>query len=73
MSDQEGDTFGIPAEERRLYVRLDSSKVNIAPPSGEATWFKLIGVWLENGTPDYPQGDEVETVISWPVGERYDY
>jgi RecA-family ATPase len=31
MTDAEGDSFGIPAEERRLYVRLDSSKVNIAP------------------------------------------
>jgi AAA domain len=65
MSDQEGETFGIPAEERRLYVRLDSSKVNIAPPSGEAIWFKLVGVRLENGTADYPAGDEVQTVVSW--------
>ncbi|KRR22638.1 hypothetical protein CQ14_31000 [Bradyrhizobium lablabi] len=65
MTDAEGETFGIPAEERRLYVRLDSSKVNIAPPSGEATWFKLVGVGLENGTPDYPNGDEVQTVVPW--------
>jgi AAA domain len=65
MTDGEGETFGIPAEERRLYVRLDSSKVNIAPPSGEATWFKLIGVHLDNGTPDYPNGDDVQTVIAW--------
>jgi len=72
MTDQEGDTFGIPAEERRLYVRLDSSKVNIAPPSGEATWFKLIGVRLENGTPDYPQGDDVQTVIPWHPPKTWD-
>jgi hypothetical protein len=65
MTASEGETFGIPAEERRLYVRLDSSKVNIAPPSGEATWFKLIGVRLENGTADYPDGDEVQTVVPW--------
>lgn len=65
MADAEGETFGIPVEERKLYVRLDSSKVNIAPPSGEATWFKLIGVPLQNGTPDYPAGDEVQTVIPW--------
>lgn len=72
MSDQEGETFGIAAEERRLFVRLDSSKVNIAPPSGEATWFKLIGVRLENGTPDYPQGDEVQTVIPWHPPKTWD-
>lgn len=72
MADAEGETFGIPAEERRLYVRLDSSKVNIAPPSGEATWFKLIGVRLDNGTEDYPQGDEVQTVIPWHPPRTWD-
>jgi hypothetical protein len=65
MADGEGETFGVPAEERRLYVRLDSSKVNIAPPSGEATWFKLVGVHLDNGTADYPNGDDVQTVTPW--------
>jgi hypothetical protein len=71
MSDQEGETFGIPAEERRLYVRLDSGKVNIAPPSGKATWFKLVGVRLDNGTPDYPNGDEVQTVVRWHPPETW--
>lgn len=72
MADGEGETFGIPAEERRLYVRLDSSKVNIAPPSGEATWFKLIGVHLDNGTPDYPNGDDVQTVVPWHPPKTWD-
>jgi hypothetical protein len=72
MTDAEGDTFGIPADERRLYVRLDSSKVNIAPPSGEASWFKLIGVRLENGTADYPHGDDVQTVVPWCPPKTWD-
>jgi hypothetical protein len=72
MSDAEGEIFGIPAEERRLFIRLDSSKVNIAPPSGEATWFKLIGVRLENGTDDYPNGDEVQTVERWYPPKTWD-
>ncbi|UQR67716.1 helicase RepA family protein [Bradyrhizobium sp. C-145] len=72
MTDAERDTFGIPAEEQRLYIRLDSAKVNTAPPSGEATWFKLIGVRLENGTPDYPQGDEVQTVVPWSPPKTWD-
>ena len=72
MADAEGETFGIPAEERRLYVRLDSSKVNIAPPSGEATWFKLVGVHLDNGTPDYPNGDDVQTVVPWHPPKTWD-
>ncbi len=72
MTDQEGETFGIRAEERRLYVRLDSSKVNIAPPSGEATWFKLVGVRLDNGTADYPNGDDVQTVVPWHPPKTWD-
>jgi hypothetical protein len=72
MTDGEGDTFGIPADDRRLYVRLDSSKVNIAPPSGEATWFKLIGVHLDNGTADYPNGDDVQTVVPWHPPKTWD-
>jgi hypothetical protein len=72
MTDEEGGTFGIPAEERRLYVRLDSSKVNIAPPSGEATWFKLVGVHLDNGTADYPNGDDVQTVVPWQPPKTWD-
>ena len=72
MSDQEGETFGIPAEERRLYVRLDSSKVNIAPPSGDASWFKLVGVQIGNGTADYPNGDDVQTVVPWHPPKTWD-
>jgi hypothetical protein len=65
MTADDAKQFGIPAEQRDLYVRLDSSKVNIAPPSGTATWFKLVGVRLNNMTDDYPAGDEVQTVERW--------
>ena len=72
MAEGVGGQLGIPAEEKRLYVRLDSSKVNIAAPSGDATWFKLVGVRLDNGTPDYPNGDEVQTVIAWQPPKTWD-
>jgi hypothetical protein len=65
MDENEAKLFGIAAEQRALYVRLDSAKVNIAPPSGGATWFKLVGVPLGNKTDDYPAGDEVQTVERW--------
>jgi hypothetical protein len=65
MTEDEAKTFSIKPEDRNLYVRLDSGKVNIAKPSGEATWFKLIGVPLGNGTEEYPLGDEVQTVVPW--------
>jgi hypothetical protein len=72
MNEEEAKQFGIPAEQRALYVRLDSSKVNIAPPSGEATWFKLVGVQLGNKTADYPNGDDVQTVQRWQPPETWE-
>jgi hypothetical protein len=65
MNEDEAEQFGIPEEERKLYVRMDSGKVNIAPPMGRAKWFKLVGVRLNNGTPQYPNGDEVQTIERW--------
>jgi hypothetical protein len=65
MSDDEAKMFGIPEAERRFYVRLDNAKVNITPPAQKAEWFKLVGVKLRNGTADYPNGDEVQTVVLW--------
>jgi AAA domain len=65
MSEDEAKSFGISAEERRRYVRLDDAKVNLAPPARAAIWFKLVGVRLGNGDADYPNGDEVQTVEPW--------
>jgi hypothetical protein len=71
MSEDEAKAFGVPAESRALYVRLDSGKVNIAPPSEQATWFKLVGVSLGNATEDYPAGDDVQTVERWYPPETW--
>jgi AAA domain len=65
MSEDEAKAFGINPEERTRYIRLDKGKVNLAPPSRTATWFKLVGVRLENGNDEYPNGDEVHTVEPW--------
>ena len=65
MSPEEAQTFGIAEGERRRLVRMDSGKVNIAPPMAEAKWFRLVGVPLGNGTETYPHGDEVQTVEPW--------
>jgi hypothetical protein len=72
MSEDEAKTFGLKPEDRPRYVRLDSGKVNTAPASGEATWFKLIGVPLGNGNDEYPNGDEVQTVIRWHPPQTWD-
>jgi hypothetical protein len=63
MSPEEAQAFGLSEIDRRRLIRLDSAKVNIAPPMGEARWFRLVGVNIGNGT--YPNGDEVQTVVPW--------
>lgn len=65
MTPEEADIFGLSDRERRSLIRLDNAKVNLAPSAGETTWFKLVGVPLGNGTPDYPKGDEMQTVERW--------
>jgi hypothetical protein len=72
MTPEEAKAFGIPVEQCRLYVRLDSGKVNIAPPSSGATWFRLVGVQLDNGNEIYPSGDNVQTVERWHPPQTWD-
>jgi hypothetical protein len=65
MTTNEAKLFGIGERERPLYVRHDSAKVNLAPPSGDTRWFKLVGVSLGNKREKYPHGDIVQTVEPW--------
>ena len=44
---------------------MDRAKLNIARTTGPAVWFKLISVRLDNSDADYPNGDEVQTVVPW--------
>jgi hypothetical protein len=65
MTKNEAKAFGINEEARFAYIRVDKGKVNIAPPSRQAVWRRLIGVRLGNTTAMYPNGDEVQTVECW--------
>jgi len=65
MSPEEAQAFGVNEAERRLLFRVDSGKVNIAPPVTEAKWFKLVGVNLGNASDLYPAGDNVQAVEVW--------
>jgi hypothetical protein len=65
MTPEEAQLFGIDEEQRRHFVRMDSAKVNIAPPMAKAKWFHLIGVTIGNATELYPHGDNVQTVEPW--------
>ena len=72
MSETEAATLGVGDDERAFLVRLDSAKVNIAPPSRTATWFRLVGVNLGNGNATYPNGDNVQTVELWKPAPLFD-
>lgn len=65
MTTEEAQQFTLSEAERRMLIRMDSGKVNIAPPATEARWFRLISVALDNATDHYPAGDHVQTVEPW--------
>ena len=71
MSRDEAKAFGISEDDRRLYVRVDRAKVNIARAAGAAKWFRLLGVPLGNTTELYPAGDEVQTAEPWKPPETW--
>jgi hypothetical protein len=64
MSEETAALFRLSDSERRQLVRVDSGKVNLAPPS-DTRWYRLVGVELGNGTADYPEGDEVAVIERW--------
>jgi hypothetical protein len=72
MSPDEQRMFGVNDEDRKSLFRVDSAKVNIAPASASTTWFRLVGVRLENGDETYPNGDEVQTVERWTPPKTFD-
>jgi hypothetical protein len=71
MSPEEGRSFGLDEALRRRLIRMDSGKVNIAPPMAEAKWLRLVGVNLGNATDLYPHGDEVQTVEPWIPPDKW--
>ncbi|ESZ02358.1 AAA family ATPase [Mesorhizobium sp. L48C026A00] len=72
MSDEEAERFGVPPADRRLYIRMDSGKVNITPPAAAAKRFKLVSVVLGNGNHLYPDGDNVQTIEQWTPPETWE-
>jgi hypothetical protein len=65
MTTGEAEKLNISDEDRRLIVRLDDAKLNIAAPEDATVWFKLVGTNIGNPTEDYPNGDNVQTVERW--------
>lgn len=72
MTPDEAKLFNISERDRKLLIRLDSGKLNLAPPPEDTTWFKLVSVNIGNGTEDYPNGDEVQTVEQWSPPDAWE-
>jgi hypothetical protein len=72
MTEDEAEALDVPPEERRRYVRLDDAKVNLAPQAGEARWYRLHGVSLNNEDPLYPNGDNVQATERWVPPKPFD-
>jgi hypothetical protein len=72
MNQEEAAKFNVSEVERRQYVRHDRAKLNVARIGGPTKWFRLVGVELDNGTPLYPNGDEVQTVETWLPPDTWD-
>lgn len=72
MSVEEAARLGIPEAERRLYVRLDDAKNNMAPPIAKAEWLKLESQRLHNVTEDYPMGDSVQVAAKWTPPDAWE-
>jgi hypothetical protein len=65
MTADEAEEFGIPVEDRAIYVRLDDAKSNMARKAATARWFELETIELGNATDAYPSGDRVAAVSRW--------
>lgn len=62
MTKDEAARFGVVDHWR--YFRVQNGKANLAPPE-EAEWLRTVSVALNNGTVEFPHGDEVGVVEAW--------
>lgn len=72
MSVEEAAKAGVDEMQRRLHVRIDDAKNNMAPPMAKAEWIKLHSVSLGNGDETYPEGDKVQVATEWKLPGAWD-
>lgn len=63
MDKETAELCGFSEEERLSCVAIsDGEKSNMSAKKGSQLWRRIEGVALENGTPEYPRGDNVAVV-----------
>ncbi|WP_051677320.1 AAA family ATPase [Bradyrhizobium sp. URHD0069] len=72
MTPEEAQALALSEADRRSLIRMDSAKVNIARPTIEAKWFRIVGVDIGNSTELYPNGDQVQTVEPWSPPDTFE-
>lgn len=65
MSDKEAEAFGIVADRRGWYIRVDDAKGNMSAPAANALWYERHSVELA-------QGDYVGVLAPWAVPDPFD-
>jgi hypothetical protein len=65
MTPDEAEILEIGDDKRRLFFRIGHAKASMAPPPTQAEWYQLHSVALDNGNPDYPEGDHVQAIERW--------
>jgi hypothetical protein len=70
MTDQEADSLGIAAAERRRYIKVADDKHNRAPAQA-AGWYELVSVNLCNGD-DGVKGDSMPVIEPWALPNPFD-
>lgn len=64
MTESDAESFGVPKEKRRWFVRFDDAKSNISPPADKTDWFQFNSISLGNGAGLYPDGDSIGVLKS---------
>jgi hypothetical protein len=72
MTEDECGVLAVPLADRHRYVRLDDAKANLSPRAAKATWLHLNHVELDNGTEEYPNGDQMQVVEAWKPMSLWD-
>lgn len=63
MSEAQAGEWGLT--DHWSYIRATNGKPNMAPRGRQDGWFHLAGQDLWNGTPEYPDGDNVGVAEKW--------